>query len=383
MKTHLVFPASINFLPSGDLLILERTSHNTDTGEWSVPRLSSLNLGSGELTEIAKLTQAAINPVDAAETLNGGALGLALAADLAVSRRLFICYHYHGPGGTRSNRLSSFRLDGERLGAERVLVDRVAGSIDHNGCRVVQGPEGRLFYSTGDSGGAQDRKLLDGKILRLNADGSVPEDNPFPNSLVWSYGHRNPQGLAFDPATGRLWSTEHGAATNDELNVIERGMNYGWPRCGGEAKIGGRWGPRRPGWLRRLGLTRRVHECQLPDLEQPSYRPAVRSYYPDRALAISDMTFYTGDLFPAWQGDLFFVTLRTGRLMRVRLDGPTVIAEETLITGDESENYGRLRDVTVGPDGNLYVASEVRSSNPMHARRPPNPLGGLLLRISP
>ena len=95
------------------------------------------------------------------------------------------------------------------------------------------------------------------------------------------------------------------------------------------------------------------------------------------------MTFYTGDLFPAWQGDLFFVTLRTGRLMRVRLDGPTVIAEETLITGDESENYGRLRDVTVGPDGNLYVASEVRSSNPMHARRPPNPLGGLLLRISP
>jgi glucose/arabinose dehydrogenase len=195
----------------------------------------------------------------------------------------------------------------------------------------------------GEPGGdakAQSKKLLAGKIFRIKLDGSIPTDNPFYNDpevlgqakATWTLGHRNPQGLAFQPETGELWSTEHGPDKKDELNLIKPGYNYGWPECMG------------------------TDPCPA----HPPYQPAIKEYYSDRTVAISDMTFYNADVFPAWKGSLFFVTLKTGRMYRLELSGEKVVKEELIIgsLSEASGPYGRLRDVTVGPDGFIYFSTD-------------------------
>jgi len=161
---------------------------------------------------------------------------------------------------------------------------------------------------------------------RLNLDGTVPDDNPFKDSAVWSLGHRNPQGLRFRPGTDELWSTEHGPDTQDELNLIVKGGNYGWPSCRGTDKC--------------------------PSIE--NYHAAKAEFDRNDTIATSDLIFDDGKAFPQWKGSILFVTLKTGRLYRVTLDGDKVAKSEVLL----EQKYGRLRSIAEGPDGAIYISTD-------------------------
>jgi glucose/arabinose dehydrogenase len=204
----------------------------------------------------------------------------------------------------------------------------------HFGLRFLFDREGHLFYSIGDRGVMQNSQDLSnalGKIHRVNADGSVPNDNPFlttPGALptIWSYGHRNPQGLAWDPLTGRLWESEHGPSGGDEINIVERGRNYGW---GVVSK----------------GLANGITKRSQAGLEEPL------TYYTP-SLGPSAVAFYTGDRFPGWKNTSLFVAGMAGhRLLRLQVANNTIAAEEVIFG-----QFGRVRDIAQGPDGYLYVA---------------------------
>jgi len=266
----------------------------------------------------------------------GGLLGLALDPNFAQNGFVYVYYTYR-EGNRLWNRVVRL-TEREGRGADPfVLLDRIPGSVIHDGGRIKFGPDGKLYITTGDANApssAQEVTSLAGKILRLNPDGSIPADNPFPNSPVWSYGHRNPQGLAWHPITGALFSTEHGPSglppncCHDEVNVIEPGRNYGWPRVFGIARD--------------------------PQFVDPILESGLDTWAPSGA------TFYSTDRLPEeWRGRLFFAALRGQHLQRVTLRAPdfrSVERAEKLFVGD----FGRLRDVVQGPDGFLYVTTSNR-----------------------
>lgn len=224
-------------------------------------------------------------------------------------------------------------------------------SADHYGTRFLFDHKGHFFWSMGERHDMQMSQNLAsplGKIHRMNDDGSIPKDNPFlqtPGALpsIWSYGHRNPEGLAFDPATSLLWETEHGPTGGDEVNIIEPGKNYGW----GMATMG-----LEPG----IG---RLHATGVTDpitFFNPSIGPG-------------GITFYTGDRYPGWKGNLFVTGMVGERLIRMDIKGRQIAAQETLIQG-----YGRVRDVVQGPDGLLYLLLQNRNGDPK---------GGSIVRLVP
>jgi aldose sugar dehydrogenase len=261
----------------------------------------------------------------------GGLLGLALDPGFARNGALYVMYT-HGSGSSARNRISRLTLRDTQAVEEVVLLEGILGAGVHDGGRLKVGPDGKLYATTGDASQrdlAQAKETLNGKILRLNLDGSIPADNPFPGSPVYSYGHRNPEGLAWQPGTGRLYETEHGPTGEmglcclDEVNLIAPGANYGWPVVTGSP-----------------------HDARFVD---PVLDSGSDTWAPSGA------AFYEGDLFPAWRGDLFFGALRGQHLHRLRLgaDGRTVLQEERLFEG----RFGRLRDVVLGPEGALYLTT--------------------------
>lgn len=275
----------------------------------------------------------------------GGLLGLALHPQFPQEPYLYLYYTYPQRDGLR-NRVARFTLQGNQALEPLVLLEGIPGNTLHDGGRLRFGPDGKLYITTGDAlqpALAQDPASLAGKVLRLNPDGSIPQDNPFPGSPVWSLGHRNPQGLAWHSETGRLFITEHGPVGRDEVNLIQPGANYGWPLVVGRAG--------------KEGLVDPIAE----------YTPAI---------APSGAAFYTGEAFPEWQGDLFFATLRGEHLHRIRLDrtGREVIAQERLFPGE----FGRLRSVAQGPHGLLYLTTSNRDG-----RGEPAPEDDRILRLAP
>jgi glucose/arabinose dehydrogenase len=291
-------------------------------------------------------------------TSEGGLMGLALDPNFANDPWVYVCYTFDDEGAPE-NRISRMRETGGHGGTEEILLDRFPGGPVHDGCRLKFGPDGKLYATTGDTfqrSLAQDLGSLAGKILRLNRDGSVPTDNPFgPSSFIYSYGHRNPQGLAFDPQSGRLFATEHGPSGEvdfgnyDEVNIIVAGGNYGWPLVVGA-----------PG---------------LPQYHDPLLA------FPDVAVPPAGSTFYSAALIPQWTGNFFFTSLRGQHLQRVVLDSSReqVVAIERLFEESfYSGVYGRLRDVIQGPDGALYVATSNRDG-----RGQPAPDDDRVLRIVP
>ena len=257
---------------------------------------------------------------------------------------------FRGAGGRLENRVIRLRHQGDRAAFDRVIIDGIPGGANHNGGRIAFGPDGMLYVGTGETFQgelAQDRASLGGKILRVTPDGAIPADNPFPNSPVWSLGHRNPQGLAWHPETKALFESEHGPSgengwrNNDELNVIEKGANYGWPRVIAA-----------PG---RAGL------------EDPIL------FWPDGAPP-SGIAF--------WRGDLYVATLRREALVRVTVarsgDTYRVTKLENLFAARNGQGrYGRLRDVVPGPDGAQYVTTSNEDG-----RGSPRPGDDKILRIA-
>jgi len=203
---------------------------------------------------------------------------------------------------------------------------------DHYGSRFLFDNKGHLFFSIGERHNMVNAQSLAtplGKIHRVNEDGSIPADNPFVKLAdavpsIWSLGHRNPEGLSFNPLTGDLWESEHGPAGGDEINVIDKGHNYGWG-------------------LASMGLEPGIFRQNAPNIDPP-----ITSYTP--AIAPSGITFYTGNRYPGWKNNLFVSALAGQELLRIETEGRRIAAQETLF-----KEYGRVRDVIQGPDGLLYV----------------------------
>jgi aldose sugar dehydrogenase len=351
IKDKLITPWALAFAADGSLYFSSR-----DVAEVTLNRL--------DLTSRA-LSSFKANGSVVRDEGEGGTLGMALDPQFASNQKVYVCYSYWKDNTktdlNRRNRLSSFVLGANQtLSSESILLDGMLGWSNHNGCRVVIGPDQKIYLTMGDAADlppgpskAQDKAALAGKIFRINLDGSIPSDNPFFASsvgaarAVWSYGHRNPQGLAFRPGTLELWSAEHGPNVNDELNVIVKGQNYGWPLCTGTASC--------------------------PTL--PDYQAAVRQYEPsgNTTIAISDLTFYNSSGVPEWKGKLFFVTLKTGRLYQVTLEGTAWKSEKILIDGKidpSSASTIRLRDIAVGPDGFLYISTDEGNSSRIFRVKP-------------
>jgi glucose/arabinose dehydrogenase len=270
----------------------------------------------------------------------GGLLDVTVARDFATSREIFFSYSKPASGGA-GTALAVARLstDGTRLEGLRDLFTMAATSGGrHFGSRVVEGPDGMLYMTIGDRGdrpAAQDRSNHIGTVIRINRDGSVPGDNPFVNTPgvvpeIWSYGHRNPQGAGFD-ARGRLWTAEHGARGGDEINLIRKGANYGWPvisygRHYSGAKIG--------------------EGTAKAGMEQPAH-------YWDPSIAPSGLLVYQGGMFPDWQGDLFVGSLKDNYIARLEVSGQTA-REVQKISNSATE---RVRDIIEADDGSIWFIS--------------------------
>jgi glucose/arabinose dehydrogenase len=271
----------------------------------------------------------------------GGLLDVRAHPDFARNRQLYLTYSEDAGGGNKTTALGLGRLEGTELRDYRKLFSAVepSGEKIHFGSRLEFDGAGHLFMSVGernDRHRAQDLRYDNGKILRFNLDGSIPPDNPFAKTPsarpeIWSYGHRNPQGLARNPATGELWSAEFGPRGGDEINLIRAGANYGWPVI--------TYGREYYGPAIGEGTAR-------PGMEQP-----VVYWVP--SISPSGIGFYAGDRFPRWKGDLFVAALSGQHLRRLSFDGKTVRQE--VLLGDLG---WRFREVRQGPDGLLYFSTD-------------------------
>ena len=279
----------------------------------------------GELKADALYTFTDISGVEEA-----GLMGLAVDPDYASNNFIYACYTRQTSGGM-VNRVVRLADLGSSLVLDSILLDDIPAAQYHDGCRLGFGPDGKLYVTTGDaqqSDLAQNLDSLAGKILRINSDGTIPEDNPFSNSAVYSYGHRNSQGIAWQPDSGLLYATEHGPSGwdgpegGDEINLIQAGANYGWPLVS--------------------------HDNSIEGAEDPliQFTPAV---------APSGAMIYNSDILPMFTGDLFFGALRGEGLVRIMLDSqnPETLGEVEWVV----EDAGRVRDVVQGSDGLIYFCT--------------------------
>jgi glucose/arabinose dehydrogenase len=328
-------PWALAFLPDGRMLVTERPGRMrivTD-GKLSAP-----------LQGVPKV----------AASGQGGLLDVALDRDFADNKTIYFCFAEPAGGGARTAMARATLGDG-RLDGVKVIFrqDGPLSSGNHFGCRIAQTSDNNLFLTTGEHFTDRDeaQKLTShlGKIVRIKPDGSVPADNPFVGRKeakpeIWSYGHRNAQGAAIHPVTGKLWEHEHGAKGGDEINIPQPGKNYGWPVISHGVNYDGT--PVGSG------------KTEMPGMEQP-----IKYWVP--SIAPSGMAFYEGELFPAWMGSLFVGALAGQMLVRLTLDGEKVTGEERLLQGLRE----RIRDVRVGPDGAIYLATDNSA--------------GRILRVSP
>lgn len=269
----------------------------------------------------------------------GGLLDVALDPDFKTNSLVYLSYSEPGDGGAGTavarGKLSDMTLDDVKvIFSQKPKVD----GGNHFGSRLVFAPDGKLFVTLGERfkfEPAQDLQSHLGKIVRINPDGSVPDDNPFVGKddalpEIWSYGHRNVQGAAINPKTGKLWTIEFGPKGGDELNIPEPGKNYGWPVVS--------WGTHYDG-----------EDIPNPPT-QPEFTDAIYHWNP--VISPSGMTFYTGDVFPDWQGNILIAGLSSTAIVRLTLDGDKVASEDRIAMGS------RIRDVVQGPDGAVYALTD-------------------------
>ena len=331
-------PWGLQFLPDGRLLVSERPGRIRIVG-----KDGQLSLPVSGVPHVYAQGQ-------------GGLLDIRLAPDFETSGTLFLSYAEPRDGGQSGTTVARAKLvlEGAAGRLDGVMVifrqEPAVPSSFHFGSRIVPAPDGSIFVTTGDRGNQRDSAQNPGnhigKVIRIMPDGQPAADNPkLPGwkPEVWSYGHRNIQGAAIDPATGRLWTVEHGARGGDELNHPEKGRNYGWPII--------TYGRDYTGLKIGEGTAR-------AGMEQPEY-------YWDPSIATSGLAVYSGSLFPAWKGNILVGGRSGARLSRLVVEGGQVVAEEKLLDG----RGDRIRDVRQGPDGAVWLVVDDRD--------------GQILRLSP
>ncbi len=317
------FAWDIAFLPDGTLLLSEYDGRL---------RILQDNMQTQHVIEAVRET-----------TPRGGLRGISPHPDFAANSLLYFCFA-NGSAENNHTRIARARFDGHQLiDFETIFVaDNASHDLAHYGCRLLWLNDGTLLATLGDrrhfSDQAQNLSNHYGTVIRINADGSVPHDNPLVQTPgvrqeIWANGIRNIQGAIFHPETGELWAADHGPYGGDEINIIHPGRNYGWP-------------------IATFGIdydgTILTDTPTLPDVEAPLF------YYWYPSIAPSGVAFYTGDEFPKWRGDLFVSTLLHNRLVRLEILDNRVIGQEDLL----AELKTRIRDVAMGPEGSLYVLTD-------------------------
>ncbi|PWK75361.1 glucose/arabinose dehydrogenase [Mucilaginibacter oryzae] len=309
LVTNVIVPWQITFLPDSSMLFTERA------GRVRIYRNKKL------------LPKPALTISDVALDKKTGLLGMCLHPAFAQNKWIYVASNYTDNNRIRV-RVARYAFRNDSLVNPFTIIKDIPGNQNHTGCRLVFGPDKKLYITTGDADQpilAQDLKALNGKILRVNDDGTIPADNPFAKNdtarkEIWSYGHRNPQGLVFEPTTGVLFDSEHGPTGGDEINIIKPGQNYGWPLIHHQDK--------------REGMT-------SPLLE---YTPSIGP---------SEAMFYHGNAFPELKGILLVACLRGESILRIKLDNDKPVAQEVLL----KKQYGRIRSLVTGPDGYLYIST--------------------------
>ena len=320
VMTGLEEPWAVGFLPDGGILVSERKG-----------RLLHRQSG-GKVVEV-------MHGLEIRQRGQGGLLDILVPRDFTRSREVFVSYSTpQGRGSGTALAVGRLSDSGDRLENLRVIFGMSPGTRGsrHFGSRIVEAQDGTLFLTIGDRGdrpSAQDLARHSGSVIRISRDGSVPADNPFTNASgaqpeIWSYGHRNPQGAALD-LEGRLWVNEHGARGGDEVNLIQRGANYGWPVIA---------------YGRHYSGARIGEGTHKNGMEQPEF-------YWDPSIAPSGMMIYSGTLWPEWRGDMFIGSLKFDYISR--LSGEKLTEVERL----EGSETARVRDVREAPDGSIWFLS--------------------------
>jgi len=300
-------------------------------------RVSRVNPENGTQNILLDLTEDVFHQSEA------GLLGLTLHPDFEDTAQVFIVYTYIGEGNIKE-KLVRYDYDNNKLVNPLTLIDNIPGGSTHDGSRLLILPDYTILMTTGDAQNQsfpQNVSSLAGKTLRLNLDGSIPSDNPFNNSPVWSYGHRNAQGLALAP-NGKIYSSEHGPQTDDELNILEKGKNYGWPNVHGycDGNVNGE-----------------STFCNNNSVVEPIY-----SWTP--TIATSDIAWYDHPSIPEFQNTILLSVLKNKRVQSIKLNASGTEYENQ--SSHFSNYWGRLRDICVAPDGAIYLATNGQSwgSNP-------------------
>jgi aldose sugar dehydrogenase len=267
----------------------------------------------------------------------GGMLGMALHPSFSTQPFVFVAYEYL-QGSSYLERIVKYSYSNNSLSNPQILLDGIAGGSIHNGCRLLIVGD-KLFITTGETGNgslySQNINAKNGKTLRINLDGSIPSDNPFPGNPVWSWGHRNAQGLVY--ANNKLYSSEHGPNTDDEFNIILKGRNYGWPTVAGFCNT-----------------TTEITFCNDSNVVEP-----LKAWTP--TIAVSGIDYYNKPMFPQFQNNILMTTLKDQHLIQMALNaaGDSVISSNVV----PGVSFGRLRDICISPSGRIYISTSNSSAS--------------------
>lgn len=313
LSSGLAFPWEIIYGPDQQLWITERGG-----------KISRINPQTGAVTLLHTISEVVSNG-------EGGLLGMVMSPNFATNPWVYVVYDY-GTGNNYREKVVRFTFSNGALGAPLSIIDQIPASSIHNGSRLMISTDQKLFISTGDASNpanAQDKNSLSGKILRLNLDGSIPADNPIANSPVWSFGHRNPQGLI--QVGDKIYASEHGPNNDDEVNLILKGRNYGWPNVEGFCN-----------------LPAEKTFCAANDVVEPMF-----AWTP--TIATSSLSYYNSDYIPQWKNSLLLLSLKGSKLTQLSLN---TTGDKITETKDFLVNqFGRLRAICQSPEGKLYITT--------------------------
>lgn len=296
-------------------------------------RISKMDAKTGNIVLTHHITEVV-------STGEGGLLGMALHPDFLVNGYLYVVYNYNSQSGYRE-KLVRLTFSGNILTNALTIIENIPASNIHNGSRVRVVNDGtgiKIYFTTGDAANAasaQDVTSRSGKVLRLNPDGSIPADNPLPNNPMWSYGHRNPQGLIY--FNNRFYASEHGPSIEDEVNIIEKGRNYGWPNVNGPCDGS------------------ELAFCTANNVKEPIWSSG------NVTIAVCGIAYYNHDRISSWKNSILMTTLKDASLRQLKLstDGNSVTSVSTFYKNE----FGRIRDVCVSPEGRVYLATSNGSND--------------------